>query len=42
MKDMQKGRPKVKQIEEKMLSPRTSQGVPLHGGCHTWRRRWIR
>ena len=34
---MRKDKPKVKKIEEEMLSPKTNQGVPLHEGCHTWR-----
>ena len=43
MKDTQKDKPRVKKLEnEKMLSPRTSQGVPLHEGCHTWRGKWIK
>ena len=30
------GKPRVKKLEnEKMLSPRSSQGVPLHEGCYT-------
>ena len=36
MKDTQKDKPRVKKLEnKKMLSPRTSQGVPLHKGCYT-------
>ena len=42
MKDMRKDKPKAKKLEEKMLSSRTNQEVPLHEGCHTWRERWIR
>ena len=37
MKDMWKDKPRVKKIEEEMLSPKTSQWVPLREGCHTWR-----
>jgi len=39
MKYTRKDKPRVKKIEEEMLSPKTSQGVPLHKGCHTWRER---
>ena len=42
MKDTWKDKPKVKKIEKEMLSPKTSQRVPLHEECHTWRGRWIR
>jgi len=42
MKDTQKDKPRVKKIEEEMLSPKTSQRLLLHKGCHTWRGRWIR
>ena len=42
MKDTQKGKPRVKKIEEEILSLKASQGVPLHEGCHNWRGRWIR
>ena len=36
------GRPRAKKLEEKMLSLRTNQEVPLCERCCTWRRRWIR
>ena len=42
MKGMLKDKPRVKKIEEEVLSFRASQRVPLHEGCHTWRRRWIK
>jgi len=43
MIDMWKNKPRVKKLEkEKTLSMRTSQGVPLHKECHTWRGRWIK
>ena len=42
MKDTLKDKPRVKKIEEEILSSRASQRVPLQEGCHTWRRRWIR
>ena len=42
MKDTQKDKPRVKKIKGEMLSPKTSQRVPLHEGCHSWRGRWIR
>jgi len=43
MKDTQKDKLRVKKLKkEKMLSPRTSQGVLLHEECHTWRERWIK
>ena len=36
MKDTWKDKPRVKKLEnEKMLSPRSGQGVPLHEGCYT-------
>ena len=35
MRDMRKDKPKAKKLEEKMLSPRTNQEVPLHEGCHS-------
>jgi len=41
VKDMLKDKPRVKKIEEEMLSPRGSQRVPLREGCHIWRGRWI-
>ena len=41
MKDTRKDKPRVKKIEE-TLSLKTSLGVLLHGGCHTWRGKWIR
>ena len=38
-----KGKLRVKKLEkEKMLSTKTIQGVLLHVGCHTWKRRWIK
>ena len=37
-----KGQAQSQEDEEEMLSPRASQRVPFHEGCHTWRRRWIR
>ena len=37
-----KDKPRVKKIEEEMLSPKASQGEPLHEGCHTLRGIWIR
>ena len=42
MKDTQKDKPRVKKIEEEMLSPEANQGVPLHEGSHNWRGRWMR
>ena len=43
MKIVWKGKLRVKKLEkEKMLSTRTTQGVPLHLGCHTWKGRWIK
>ena len=42
MKDMLKDKSRVKKIKEEILSSRPSQKAPLHEGCHTWRRRWIR
>ena len=42
MKVTWKDKPRVKKINEEILSPKTSQEVPLHEGCHTWRGRWIR
>ena len=42
MKDTWKDKPRVKRMEEEMLSSKTSQGVPLHEGCHIWRGRWTR
>ena len=42
MKDTWKDKPKVKKIKEEILSSKANQGVPLHEGCHTWRRRWIK
>ena len=43
MKGTRKDKPRVKKLEkEKMLSLRTSQKVPLHKGCHTWRGRLIK
>jgi len=42
MKDMRKDKPRVKKIEEEMLSSKTSQRVLFREGCHTWRGRWIR
>ena len=42
MKDMLKDKLRVKKTEEEKLSPRVNQKAPLHEGCHTWRRRWIR
>ena len=38
MKSTRKDKPRVKKMEE-MLSTKTSQGVPFHEGCHTWRGR---
>ena len=36
MKDTWKDKPRVKKLEnEKMLSSRSGQGVPLHEGCYT-------
>ena len=42
MKDTWKEKSRVKKIDEEMLSPKTSQRVSLHEGCHTWRGIWIR
>ena len=42
MKDIQKGKPRVKKIEEEMLSPITSQVTSLREGYHIWRGRWIK
>ena len=43
MKIVWKGKLRVKKLEkEKMFSARTTQGVPLHVGCHTWKGRWMK
>ena len=42
MKDVWKDKPKVKRMEEKILSKKTTLRVSLHEGCHTWRGRWIK
>ena len=39
MKDTYKDKPRVKKIEEEILSLKASQRVSLHEGCHTWRGR---
>ena len=43
MNDAWKDMLRVKKLEkEKMVSARTTQGVPLHIRCHTWRGKWIK
>ena len=43
MNGVWKGKLRVKKLEnDKMLSTRITQGVPLHVGRYTWKKRWIK